>query len=183
MKKTKNEKIEKSKILADALKKAPHLFFTEFQGMKFGELDELRSKLRPLKCRYAVIKNSTIRYALKNAGIDGIDAKLLKGPVGMVVADNDDPVGPAKVLAAISKQYPLLKVKAGFVGAKWMTPADCQKLSMLGSRPELLGALVGTLYSAVAQSASVLAAPIRDMVLVLKALEEKKSKESAAAAA
>ena len=115
MKQTKNEKIETSKALAEALRKAPHLFFTEFQGLKFVELDELRSKLRPLKCRYAVIKNSTVRYALKAAGVDGVDPKLFKGPVGMLVADTDDPVSPAKVLAALSKQYPRLKIKAGFV--------------------------------------------------------------------
>ena len=47
MKLTKNEKIEKSKQLAETLKKAPHLFFTEYQGLKFVELDELRAKLRP----------------------------------------------------------------------------------------------------------------------------------------
>ena len=183
MKLTKDEKIQKSKAVADALKKAPHLFFTEFQGSKFVELDELRAKLRPLKCRYAVVKNSMVRYALKNAGIDGIDPKLLKGPIGMVVSDLDDPVAPAKVLAAFAKQFPLLKIKAGFVGAKWMTPADCQKLSTLGSRPELLAKLAGTLYSAVSQSAGVLQAPIRDFVYVLAALEEKKKKESGAAAA
>src|SRR6266550_8640581 len=128
MKLTKQQKIESSKVLAEKLKAAPHLFFTEFQGMKFVELDELRMQLKPLKCRYAVVKNSLIKYALKNAGVDGVDPKLLKGPVGMVVADTDDPVAPAKVLAALGKQYPFLKVKAGFVGAKWMTPADCQKL-------------------------------------------------------
>src|SRR5207302_1128135 len=182
MKKTKNEKIEQSKAVAESLKKAPHLFFTEFQGLKFVELDELRAKLRPLKCRYAVVKNSLVRYALKNAGVDGVDPKLLKGPVGMVVSDSDDPVAPAKVLAAFAKQFPLLKIKAGFVGAKWMSPADCQKLSTLGSRPELLAKLAGTLYSAVSQSAGVLQAPIRDLVLVLAALEDKKKKEGPAAA-
>jgi len=182
MKLTKQQKIEKSKALAEVLKKAPHLFFTEYQGMKFGEIDDLRGKLRPLRCKYSVVKNSLIKYALKNAGVDGVDPKLIKGPVGLIVAENDDPVSPAKVLAALSKQYPQLKIKAGFVGAKWMTPADCVKLSTLGTRPELLGKLVGTLYAAVAQSASVLQAPIRDMVLVLKALEDKKKSEGAAAA-
>jgi large subunit ribosomal protein L10 len=180
MKQTKAQKFETSKTVAQALKKAPHLFFTEFQGLKFVELDELRAKLRPLKCRYAVVKNSLIRYALKDAGIDGVDPKLLKGPVGMVVSDTDDPVAPAKVLAAFAKQFPLLKIKAAFVGAKWMTPSDCQKLSTLGSRPELLAKLAGTLYSAVSQSAGVLQAPIRDFVYVLAALEEKKKKETGA---
>lgn len=183
MKLSKNEKIEKAKALAETLKQAPHLFFTQYQGLKFVELDELRAKLRPLRCRYAVVKNNLVKYALKNAGVDGVDPKLLEGPIGMVVSDNDDPVAAAKVLAAFAKQFPLLKIKAGFVSQKWMTPSECQQLSTLGSKPELLARLVGTLYSAVSQSAGVLQAPIRDMVLVLKALEEKKSKESGAAAA
>jgi hypothetical protein len=99
MKLTKQQKIDASKVLAETLKAAPHLFFTEYQGMKFVELDELRTQLRPLKCRYAVVKNSLVLYALKNAGVDGIDPKMLKGPVGMIVAENDDPVAPAKVIA------------------------------------------------------------------------------------
>ena len=179
MKLTKKEKSEKSKVLADVLKKAPHLFFTEYQGLKFIELDELRGKLRPLKCRFAVVKNSLIRYALKNAGVDGIDPKLIKGPIGMVVAETEDPVAPAKVLAAIAKQFPFLKVKAGYVSRKWMTPGECQKLSTIGSKPELASKLVGALYAAVSQSAGVLQAPIRDFVLVLAALEDKKKKEAA----
>lgn len=182
MKLTKNEKIEKAKILAESLKKAPHLFFTEFQGLKFVELDELRAKLRPLRCRYAVVKNSLIRYALKNAGVDGADEKLLKGPVGIVVSESEDPVAAAKVLATFAKQFPQLKIKAGFVTQKWMTPAQCQQLSTLGSRPELLAKLAGTLYSAVAQSAGVLQAPIRDLVLVLSALEAQKKQAGSAAA-
>jgi large subunit ribosomal protein L10 len=178
MKLTKNQKIEQSKGLADKFKTAPHLFITEYQGLKFQELDELRAKLRPLRCRYAVVKNSLIRYALKGAGLESTDAKLLKGPVGLVVSESEDPVAPAKVLAAFSKQYPLLKIKAGLVSNKWMSPADCQKLSTLGSKPELLAKLAGALYGAVSQSAGVLQAPIRDMVLVLRALEEKRKGES-----
>lgn len=179
---TKPEKIEQSKVLAEALKKAPHLFFTEYQGMKFVELDELRSKLRPLHCRYAVVKNSLIKYALKNAGVDGVDPKLLKGPLGMVVADTDDPVAPAKVLAALSKQYPQLKVKAGFVGAKWMTPAECAKLSTLPGKQELMGKVVNVVYSVVSSAVAVVQAPTRDAVMVVKALADKKQKEGAAAA-
>ncbi|MBI5629338.1 MAG: 50S ribosomal protein L10 [Elusimicrobia bacterium] len=180
MKLTKNDKIEGAKALAENLKKAPHLFFAEYQGLKFVELDELRGKLRPLRCRFAVVKNSLVRYALKSAGIDGADAKLFTGPVGMVVSESEDPVAAAKVLAAFSKQFPFLKIKAGLVSQKWMTPGECQTLSTLGSKPELLAKLAGTLYSAVSQSAGVLQAPIRDFVLVLKALEDKKKGVAAA---
>ena len=53
-------------------------------------------------------------------------------------------------------------------------------LSALGTKPEVLTQLAGVLYASVARSAQVLAAPIRDMVLVLKALEDKKKSEAAA---
>jgi large subunit ribosomal protein L10 len=178
MKLTKKQKQEKSKDLSAKLAASPHLFFTEYQGLKFVELDELRAKLRPLRCRYAVVKNSLVRYALKNAGIENGDVKLLKGPIGMVVSESEDPVAPAKVLAAFAKQYPLLKVKAGFVSQKWMTPAECQTLSTLGSKAELLSKLAGTLYTTVSQSAGVLQAPLRDLALVLKALETKRQGET-----
>ena len=183
MKLTKVQKTDKAKDLAEKLKAAPHLFFTEYQGLKFKELDELRAKLRPLRCRYAVVKNSLVRYALKNAGLEGPDAKLLKGPVGMVVADNDDPVAPAKVLAAFAKQFPKLKLKAGVVNQKWMTPAECAHLSTLGSKQELLGKAVNLMYTLISQPLAVMQAPTRDVLLVVKALEQKKKSESGAAAA
>lgn len=179
---TKTEKIESSKALAEALKKAPHLFFTEFQGMKFVELDELRAQLRPLNCKYSVVKNSLIKYALKNAGVDGVDPKMLKGPVGMIVANNDDPVAPAKVLAALGKKYPQLKVRSGLVNAKWMTPADCAKLATLPGKQELMGKVVNVVYSVVSNAVAVVQAPTRDAVMVVKALSDKKAKEGAAAA-
>jgi len=182
MKLTKSQKIESSKALAEKLKSAPHLFFTEYQGMKFVELDELRAQLRPLKCKYAVVKNSLVKYALKNAGVDGVDPKTLKGPVGLIVAENDDPVAPAKVIAALGKKFPQLKVRAGYVSQKWMTPADCEKLSKLPGKQELMGKVVGLVYTLVSQSVAIAQAPTRDAVLVVKALENK-LKESGAAAA
>ncbi|MEK7383178.1 MAG: 50S ribosomal protein L10 [Elusimicrobiota bacterium] len=183
MKLTKNQKIETSKALAEKLKSAPHLFFTEFQGMKFVELDELRAQLRPLKCRYAVGKNSLVRYALKGAGVDGVDPKMLKGPVGMIGAQNDDPVAPAKVVAALAKKFPQLKIRAGYVSQKWMTPAECAVLSKLPSKQELMGKIVGLLYTLVSSPLAIAQAPTRDMVLVVKALENKLKSESGAAAA
>ena len=99
------------------------------------ELDELRAQLRPLHCRYAVVKNSLVRHALKNAGVDGIDPKMLKGPLGMIVAENDDPVAPAKVVATLAKKFPQLKVRAGYVSKRWMTPSECETLSKLPATP------------------------------------------------
>ena len=52
--------------------------------------DELRAKLRPLRCRYAVVKNNLVKYALKNAAIPlvtiiGLEFGILLG--GAVITE------------------------------------------------------------------------------------------------
>ena len=165
------------------MKKAPHLYFTHYQGLKFIELAELRKKLKPLGCKYQVVKNSLIDYALKDAGISGAAEETLKGPIGLVVGQGTDPVAAAKVLVAFAREFPKLKIRAGFVEGQWLDASGCARLSSLGTKPELLTLLAGTIYSTVAQAASVLQAPMRDLALVIKALEEQKQKNGAVPAA
>ena len=169
--------------MAGALKKAPHLYFTHFQGLKFMELAELRKKLKPLGCKYQVVKNSLVEYALKDSGISGFADEMLKGPLGLVVGQGTDPVAAAKVLAAFAKEFPKLKIHAGYVEGQWLGTDGCSQLAKLGTKPDLLAMMAGTLYSVVAQAAGVLQAPIRDLALVLKALEGQKQKDGTAPAA
>ena len=181
MKLTKQQKVEGSKKFAQAIQESPSVYFAGYQGLKFVELADLRAQLRPAKSNCRVVKNSTLRYALKQAGISSGEAKVVAGQNAVILGKTDDPVSTAKILFKFSKEFPNLKIKAAYVGSKWMSAEDCKRLSQLGSKPELLAQLAGALYSAVAQSAGVLAAPIRDFVLVLKALEDKKKAAGAAA--
>src|SRR5258706_12073900 len=112
MKQTKAQKKEASKELAVELKDASCIYFTNYQGLKFAELYQLRAKLKPLGGRYQVVKNSLVKNALANAGLSPEDAKLFKGPIGLVVAKGADPVAAAKVLTAFAKDFPLLKLRA-----------------------------------------------------------------------
>ena len=181
MKLTKEQKKEVSKQLGATLKASGNIFFTNYQGLKFVEIDELRKALRPMKAKYKIVRNTTLGHALKEAGIDLKDASLLKGPAAILFAPGDDPVAPAKALLKFAKDAEALKLRGGYIGGVWMTPEECKALAQLGSKPELIGKLANALYAAVAQSASVLAAPIRDLVLVLKAVEEKQKSAGASA--
>ena len=181
MKLTKEQKKEVSKQLGETLKASGNIFFTNYQGLKFVEMDELRKSLRPMKAKYRIVRNTTLGHALKEAGIDLKDPSLLKGPAAILFAPGDDPVAPAKALIKFAKTAEAMKLRGGYIGGVWMTPEECKALAELGSKPELAGKLANALYSAVAQGAWVLAAPIRDLVLVLKAVEEKQKSAGAAA--
>jgi large subunit ribosomal protein L10 len=141
---------------------------------------ELRKELRPMRCGYRVVKNSMLANALKTAGIEGADAKLLEGPNAILLAGKDDPVSPARVLAKFARANDKLKIKAGYIGKRWIGSAECIRLATLGTRPELLGQLAGALYSTVGQAAWVLAAPLQKLALALKAVQEKKGAGAAA---
>lgn len=177
MKLTKQQKQEKSKDLAKVLKDVSHLFFTEYRGLKFQEMGELRAKLKPMKCRYNVVKNSLLSHALKRAGIKVRGDFSLGGPTALLLVPEDDPVSPVRALAAFAKENENLKIKAGYVDGGWLTPEQCKQLSALGTKPELLGKLASSLYSSVAQVAWVVTAPMQELAMTLKALKEKKKAE------
>lgn len=181
MKLTKVQKIEIAKQMAESFKGSEsNLFFTQYQGLKFLELAELRKKLKPFSAKYQVVKNSIISNALKNAGIPAGDASIMKGPIGLVVAPGTDPVSAAKVLAAFAKEFPKLKVKAAYVDGQWLNPTSCAALASLGTKPEVLSSLLGMLQGSISQVASLMEAPIRDFALVLQALKEQKEKSGEA---
>lgn len=179
MKLSREGKKQRSSEFAQELKGASQLFFAEYQGLKFQELADLRAKLRPLELKCRVVKNSIARHAIEGAGIEGRWDDIFRGPVAMIAGPGTDPVSAARVLVGFAKEFEKFRLKAGFVEKKWFSKAEVETLSTLGSRQELLAKLAGALNQSVAQIASVLQAPMRDLALALKALEDKKAKQPA----
>lgn len=182
MKLTKSQKKEIARQMAQSLSKASHLYFTQYQGLKFVELAQLRARLKPLAAKYQVIKNSLVSHALQEAGIGGVEQGPLQGPIGLVVGQvpeardglQADPIAAARALMAFAKEFPLLKVKAGYVDSRWLKAEECHRLSTLGTKPELLSGLANALYGAVSRFAAVLQAPLRDLTLALRSVADQK---------
>lgn len=172
MKISKTDKQEQAKILGKEFA-AKDTFFATFNGMKFKDANGLRDSLRPTKAKFKVMRNTVVSHALENASLKPADATVAKGPTAVVTLEDPNEITRvAKELMAFAKTNPGVIWKGGFYEKNWLTPEDISKLSKIGSKPELLGQLAGTLYTAVAQ--------IR---WVLEALKEQKEKGAAPAAA
>ncbi|MDR0646594.1 MAG: 50S ribosomal protein L10 [Elusimicrobiota bacterium] len=172
---TKEQKKERSQSLAEELKQSAGIFFTAYQGLKFRDITALREKLSAAKCKFRVERNSILEFALKDAGIEGVDAALLKGPTAVaILKENGDIALSAKSLTEFGKANETFRIRAGFTEGTWYGEAQVKLLATLGSREENLGKLAGALYGIVAQSAQVLQAPVRDFAYVLKAVENGK---------
>ena len=158
MKINKTQKKELSDALARELGDKDS-FIATFSGMKFKDANSLRDNLRPAKSRFKVVRNTIVAHALENAGLKSGDATLTHGPTALVtLEDSNEITRVAKELLAFSRANPGVKWKGGFTSKKWLSPADIEKLSRIGSRTELLSQLAGMLYTSIAQIRYVLEA-------------------------
>ena len=169
---------EDKKALAEELGaelKAKGSFFATFSGMKFADANGLREALRPAKARFRVARNAVVSHALGNAGLRPEDGTVAKGPTALVtMEDAEEITRVARELVRFAKDHPGISWKGGFSEGRWVSPEDMEKLSRIGTRPEVLGQLAGALYSAVAQ--------IRYVLDSLKDLKEKQEAEKSPAA-
>lgn len=153
-------KQEQTASLAEKLKKAKMVIFTEYRGISVLDDTKLRNVLRSENNEYMVTKNSVITHAAKEVGIEGLD-KVLEGPTAVVIG-YDDYVSPAKAVNDYAKTHDFYKFKAGIMDGKVISDVEVKKLANLPSKE--------TLYAMVA---SALLGNIRNLAVVLDQTREK----------
>ncbi len=165
---------QKTKAVADFEKQAKEskgLIVTSFKALKTVEFNEVRAKLRPQLSEYRVVKNSLIKLALKNAGMEKL-ADMMEGPTAIVI-ERGDPIAAAKIVFDYAKTHENLKIKGGVFEGKVLTAAELKVIASLPSREVLLAQLLGTLQAPMVNLVSVLQAPMRDLVGVLDQIAKK----------
>ena len=103
------EKAGKVAELKDLLSSSKGAVLVDYCGLTVAEDTELRSKMREAGVKYMVAKNTFIRIAAKEAGIEGLDAYLEHNTA--VAFSAEDPVAPAKILNDFSKDHKALESK------------------------------------------------------------------------
>jgi len=131
---------DKQKIVADLaekLKGAQALYYTDFTGLNVKRMTELRRRLRKAGVEYVVIKNT---LALRAVNESGLVADRLKGPTGLVVTN--DPVAAAKVISDFAKENDAKPaVKGGMLEGRALDVAQVKKLASMPSREQMLSEL------------------------------------------
>ncbi len=154
----------------DRFESSAALLLTNYRGLTVGELAELRAELRKANATYRVSKNTLIRRAMHDAGVEGLD-DMLVGPTALVFCA-DDPVGPAKALKAFLKDHPDLEFKGGLLDGDVLDAGSALRLADLESREDLLARLAGLMHGALANTAQLLAALPQKQAQLIQALIE-----------
>ena len=140
----------------------------DYKGISVSDDTSLRKELREAGVKYFVEKNTMLKRAFNNIGIEGFD-EVLNGTTAIALSA-DDQTAPARILGKFAeKDENKFNLKAGFVEGVVYDAAGVQKLSKIPSKDVLLAQLVGSLQG-----------PIQKLAATLQALADKKNEDEAA---
>ena len=140
---------------------------TEYRGLNVSATAELRRALRDAGGEYKVYKNTLVRIAARELGLEIDD--LLTGPTAIAFVEGDA-VNVAKALKEFAKANPALIIKGGLLGSAVLDEKGVSALADLESREVLLAKLAGLIAAPMQQFAGLLEALPRNFAYGLKAL-------------
>lgn len=160
-------KVDLVKDLKERLDSAKAIVLVDYKGINVEEVNELRKRFRNNDVDYFVQKNTLVKIALNQLGIDGLDT-YLEGPTGVAVCKTDE-ISAAREMATFVREVmedkPFPTFKAGLVDGVIYLQEDLEKLSKIPSRDELLAKMFGSLK-----------APISSFVRLIDAIATKAEK-------
>jgi large subunit ribosomal protein L10 len=170
-------KIEEKQLIVEEIKqhleKSMLIVFTDYRGLKVDEMTELRNKLRVPGVEVKVLKNTMLRFALKELGNNDM-ADLISGPNAAIISHND-PVTPAKVLFEFAKTHKNLEIKMGLLEGQVISPEKIKNLADLPSREVLVATVLGTMQAPITSFVRVLNANITGLARALDQIREQKA--------
>ena len=162
--------------LSESLKSAHTGVIVDYKGITVDADTKLRKELRESGSQYKVVKNTILRRALQEAGIEGLE-EVLEGTTAIAI-NADDYVAPAKVLAQYAEKNDTFTIKAGFIDGKAASVEEIKTLASLPSKEELVAQTLRGLNAPITGLVTVLNGTIKGLVVALNAIAEKQ-KESA----
>ena len=135
--------------IKEKLVAAKSVVLIDYRGLTVAEVTELRNQCRKAGVEYAVLKNTMVSLAAKEAGIEGLD-DYLKGP-NAVAFGMEDAVAPAKVLTEFIKKTKKTEVKCGLLDGQILDAAGVEALAAIPSREVLIAKIMGSMMSAVSK--------------------------------
>lgn len=145
--------------IVEILKTAQAGVLVDHRGLTVEEDTNLRNELRKENVKYFVVKNTLLRRAVNEVGLEELD-EILHGPTAIAVSDSD-PVAPAKVLANFAKTNETLELKSGFMDGKVMSLDEVKVLAATPSKDVLIAKVMGSLN-----------APVSNLVRLLNTIAE-----------
>ena len=176
-----NEKVLETKKaqvaeIVEALNAAATGVLMDYRGLTVEEDTKLRNDLRAAGVKYFVVKNTLLRLAANQVGLEELDS-LLHGPTALALSE--DPVAPAKILFNFAKDNEKVEIKSGFMDGKVLSMDELTRLAKTPSKETLIAKIMGSLNAPISNLARLLST-IADGGVEIADLIAKKNGEAVA---
>ena len=159
------------KEYGERLGKAQVVVWANYSGLSVAQLMPLRRQLQDSGAETIVVKNTLMRIALEQAGIE-VGPELSNGPCLVSFVYEDIAPATKSVVDFARLNADAYQIIGGLVGSKPATVAQISGLRMLPSREVLLGQVVGGFQAPISGFVIVLSGVLRSLLNVLNARSE-----------
>ena len=122
---------------------AKSVVLVNYSGLTVAEDTELRNAFRKANVEYKVLKNTLVRRAFNELGVDSFDADL-NGTTA--VAFGADEVGASKIVVENAKKLDnKISAKSAYVNGEYVDKKGVESLAAIPSKDALYSMLAGTL--------------------------------------
>ena len=171
------QKSESVAALTANIGKATNAFIISFKGITVPQVTELRRQIRDTKSDYVVVKNTLALIAIKDSPMIELREQF-SGPTA-VAFNEGDAVALAKALTKFAKDVPTLTFKGAMLNGVIVPASQIDAIASLPSREELISKLLYVLQSPIRGLATVLAANIRNLAVVLDQIAKQREETPA----
>jgi ribosomal protein L10 len=152
--------------IREKIENSGSLVLVDYRGLTVEQVTNLRNKYREAGVQYKVYKNTMMKLAFKELGLEDFN-QYLEGP-SAVAFSGEDLTAAARITNEFAKSNEKLVIKAGILEGKILDNNGVKAIANIPSREVLIAKLLGSLK-----------APVSNFVYMLDALRKKKEEEAA----
>ncbi len=142
--------------LVEILKGASAGVLVDYKGITVEDDTVMRRELREAGVQYSVEKNSMLKFAVKEAGLEELSG-VLAGTTALAISGEDQLSAPRIIVKYAEKlKGEFFNVKAGFMDGKVIDVATVSELAHIPSKEVLISKMLGSLNASIANFAIVI---------------------------
>lgn len=168
----KPEKIEAVDKLKQIMNAASSVFVTDYTGLNVEEITKLRKELRDNSIKYLVAKNTLLKIAATNSGLEKLN-DFFQGQTGLAFGA-DDPSVAAKILYNSFKSIEKPVIKAFVLDKEFYPGSEITRLADLPSKEVLYSMVVAAVESPLTSLVASIDGVFQELVATLEALQKTK---------
>ncbi|RTZ68474.1 MAG: 50S ribosomal protein L10 [Aquificaceae bacterium] len=160
----------------ERIKKANLVIFIDFSGIDAWPMSQLRMGIKEKGGEMVVGRNTLFFRAFMDTPVADHEDEVFTGPTAAIFSYGDMVELTKFVVDEIIKKYETTKIKGGYLVEQnqFLSPQEVEAISKLPSREQALAMLIGAIRGPVQKLYSLLRAVPQNLLLTLKAYEEKK---------